>query len=423
MGMNLYTLDTPRYANLIEQRIKKLQEKGAITFESAHFCKDMSIMSVEVHARIIKLGDREFVISVARDITERKQRERELETIFDGIEDGILFIDKNCQILRVNRAILKIFDKSDFSDLIGKKCFADVFKKDSMCENCPAEMVFKDSNAHHAHKISNITDKGRIILAVSTFPIKDDDGRVNNAIVHVKNITETVKLEDQILYQERLTGIGELAAGIAHEIRNPLGNIAASAQLCLSKHELPINAMKHLRIILKNSENANKIVKSLLGFAKQREISFKIGDINQVIKSACELVKARCAKRHVILTKKLPRRLPQIILDENAMEEAFLNFILNALDAMTKGGRLIITAYLDSQNNEIVVNFSDTGEGIPQEYLDKIFQPFFTTKRDGVGLGLCLAQQVINYHKGKLNIKSKVMQGTEVEVRLPISRN
>jgi signal transduction histidine kinase len=292
-----------------------------------------------------------------------------------------------------------------------------------MCENCPAEMVFKDSNAHHAHKISNITDKGRIILAVSTFPIKDDDGRVNNAIVHVKNITETVKLEDQILYQERLTGIGELAAGIAHEIRNPLGNIAASAQLCLSKHELPINAMKHLRIILKNSENANKIVKSLLGFAKQREISFKIGDINQVIKSACELVKARCAKRHVILTKKLPRRLPQIILDENAMEEAFLNFILNALDAMTKGGRLIITAYLDSQNNEIVVNFSDTGEGIPQEYLDKIFQPFFTTKRDGVGLGLCLAQQVINYHKGKLNIKSKVMQGTEVEVRLPISRN
>lgn len=422
MGMNLYALDTLEYAKLTEQRIKKLPEKGATTFESAHLCKDRFMMSVEVHARIIKLGGRELVISVARDITERRQRERELGAIFDGIEDGILFIDKDCRILRVNRAILKMFDESDFSDLIGKKCFADFHKRDSMCENCPAEKALKDGNVHHAPRISNIIDKGRIVLAISAFPIKGEDGKVNNVIVHMKNITETVKLEDQILYQERLAGIGELAAGIAHEIRNPLGNIAASAQLCLSKYELPETARKHLKIILKNSENANKVVKSLLGFAKQREISFKTGDIGQVIKNACDFVKARCLKKRVILTKRWPRRFPQILLDEKAIEEAFLNFILNALDAMPNGGRLTIIAYPDFQNNEVVVIFSDTGEGISQEYLDKIFQPFFTTKKDGVGLGLCLAHQVINYHKGKLNIKSKVGQGTEIEVKLPISR-
>jgi len=169
MGMNFYALDTLEYAKLTEQRIKKLLEKGATTFESAHLCKDRPMTSVEVHACIIKLGGRELVISVARDITERRQRERELGAIFDGIEDGILFIDKDCQILRVNRAILKMFEKNDFFDLVGKKCPVDFLKKDNMCENCPAEKALKNGNVHHAPRISNITNKGRMVLAVSAY--------------------------------------------------------------------------------------------------------------------------------------------------------------------------------------------------------------------------------------------------------------
>ncbi|MBU1614111.1 PAS domain-containing sensor histidine kinase, partial [bacterium] len=210
--------------------------------------------------------------------------------------------------------------------------------------------------------------------------------------------------------------------GIAHEIRNPLGNITAAAQFCLDKYKLHQLARKHLKIILRNAENANKIVKDLLDFARPTEISFKLGHISEVISSACNLVKARCSRQRVRLTRRCSRQLPQVLLDEKQLEAAFLNFILNALEAMPNGGRLTITAYPDSQNNEVEVRFSDTGEGISEEKLNEIFTPFFTTKEEGVGLGLCLAHQVISYHKGKINIKSKVGQGTEVKVMLPILR-
>ncbi|MBU0568389.1 PAS domain-containing sensor histidine kinase, partial [bacterium] len=143
---------------------------------------------------------------------------------------------------------------------------------------------------------------------------------------------------------------------------------------------------------------------------------------SEVISSACNLVKARCSRQRVRLTRRCSRQLPQVLLDEKQLEAAFLNFILNALEAMPNGGRLTITAYPDSQNNEVEVRFSDTGEGISEEKLNEIFTPFFTTKEEGVGLGLCLAHQVISYHKGKINIKSKVGQGTEVKVMLPILR-
>ena len=243
-----------------------------------------------------------------------------------------------------------------------------------------------------------------------------EDGYVNS---YASDITELKKVVDQLLFQERLAVMGELAAGIAHEIRNPLGSIAASSQFVLGKYKLTGQVKKHLKIIIKNSENANRIIKDLLDFAKPREISFKPGHIGEVINSACNLVKARCAKQRVRLKRKWSRRIPHILLDEKQLEEAFLNFILNALDAMPSGGSLMINANLDFQTNDIIVSFLDTGSGISPENINKLFTPFFTTKEEGVGLGLAVARNIIKSHKGRINIESKVGQGTEVVVRLP----
>lgn len=368
------------------------------------------------------------VVELATDLTEKielehklEQTKKNLQAIFDSIGDGVSVIDRDYRLVRVNQGILKIYNKRDFSNLLGRKCFAEYYQSESICENCPAQKTFEDGKPHHITKIRH-QDKGRVVLDISTFPIKDDRGEVVQVIKYIKDVTATIKLEDQLLYQERLAGVGELAAGIAHEIRNPLGNITAAAQFCLDKYKIHQMARKHLKIILRNAENANKIVKDLLDFARPTEISFKLGHISEVISSACNLVKARCSRQRVRLTRRCSRQLPQVLLDEKQLEAAFLNFILNALEAMPNGGRLTITAYPDSQNNEVEVRFSDTGEGISEEKLNEIFTPFFTTKEEGVGLGLCLAHQVISYHKGKINIKSKVGQGTEVKVMLPILR-
>ena len=415
--------DCPSTKVLRTGEVQKSRQKAYDKFGNVKYFEYTSTPLVNEKGRTIG------VIELATDLTEKieleyklKEVKDKLQVVFDNIEDGISIIDKNCQILRVNKGILKMFNKRDFSEVIGKKCFAEYYKSEGMCSNCSAQKTFEDGNPYHVTRIWHISDKGRVVLDISTFPIKDKNGEVIQVIEYIKNITDRVKLEDQLLYQERLAGVGELAAGIAHEIRNPLGNIVASAQFCLGKYRLHELARKHLRIILKNAENANGIVKDLLDFAKPTEISYKLGNIGEVIGSACNLVKTRCSKDRVRLTKRISKRLPKILLDEKHLEEAFLNFILNGLDAMSGGGRLTITAYPDSEKNEVAVSFSDTGEGIPPEILSKIFDPFFTTKDKGVGLGLTLTRQIINYHKGTVEIKSEVSKGTEIIVRLPILR-
>jgi len=166
-----------------------------------------------------------------------------------------------------------------------------------------------------------------------------------------------------------MAGIGELAAGIAHEIRNPLGNISASAQLCLSKQMQSEQFKKHMRLILRNSRSANKIIQDLLNFARPSEMIFNPGQISTVITRVCSLAKARCIKQNVRLSKRVSRRMPKIMMDEKRLEQVFLNFIINSLDSMGTGGRLFISAY--PEEKEMIVRFLDTGVGIPDKDMDK----------------------------------------------------
>jgi signal transduction histidine kinase len=218
---------------------------------------------------------------------------------------------------------------------------------------------------------------------------------------------------------EKLNEIEVLAAGIAHEIRNPIGNVKAAAQLCFKKYDPDERLRTYLKIIIKNTEKVNRVIKDLLNLAKPHKALFKRGSIDKVINNLCDLVKAKCSKQKVLLIKRSSRRLPEISLDERLLEEAFLNLILNALDAMPKGGRLAITTYYDYNAREIVISFIDSGSGISEDNQGRIFYPFFTTKKNGTGLGLSLALQIIELHKGKIHIESKLDYGTEVTVRLP----
>ena len=228
---------------------------------------------------------------------------------------------------------------------------------------------------------------------------------------------ELQEAQQELVRSEKLALLGKFSSGIAHEIRNPLANIRASAQFCLSKFDVSEDVTKHLRVIVRNSDVANKIIKELIDLAKPSEVSLKLGNIGDVINRVCDLIRTRCEKQRVVLHKRWSKRLPEILMDEERMEKALLNFVLNGLDSMTRGGSLSINAYPDSQRQEVVVSILDTGKGISQENLEKIFHPFFTTKRDGIGLGLCLAEQVINSHKGTVTINSKTGQGTEVVIR------
>lgn len=237
-----------------------------------------------------------------------------------------------------------------------------------------------------------------------------------------KEIAERKQLENQLIRSERLAGVGELAAGIAHEIRNPLGNISSSAQICLSKYKPDKQIKEFLDIIQEESEKANAIIKGLLDFANPREVKLESADICCVIKKVLNCVDARFQENNVQVELNCPENIPSIMLDEKWLQQALQNFILNSIQAMTGGGKLLISAQFDLKNNDLLVIIQDNGKGIPQENMSKIFDPFYTTREDGVGLGLSLCHQIISDHQGKMQIESEEGKGTKVCLTFPISK-
>ena len=235
-----------------------------------------------------------------------------------------------------------------------------------------------------------------------------------------KEISERKQLENQLIRSERLAGVGVLAAGIAHEIRNPLGNISSSAQICLSKYNPKNETRDFLEIIQEESEKANAIIKGLLDFANPREVKLKKGSVCQVIKNVLNSVNARCMENNIELKTKCPSTIPRIMLDEKWLEQAFLNLILNAIQAMPRGGELKISASADFNQKLLTVKIEDTGVGISKINLSKIFDPFYTTREDGVGLGLSLCHQIISDHNGLMQVESTIDKGTTVKISFPI---
>lgn len=264
--------------------------------------------------------------------------------------------------------------------------------------------------------------------------LKDTEGNIVGVLAIGQDVTERKRSEEalkktykeleetqqQLIQSKTLAALGEFAAGLAHEIRNPLANIHASAQYCQKKNRSEDQMKKHLDIILRNSERANRIIKDLLDFAKPRELSFMLCDVGEIIDKACNLTEAKRSEYHVRLEKKYAKDLPPIMIDKTSMEQVFVNCILNALDAMKNGGKLSIT--VNTEGEEFLITFADTGEGIQREDLEKIFNPFYTTKPDGVGLGLSVMHQIIQAHQGQIDVKSQRNEGTTVTMSLPISR-
>ncbi|KQC11867.1 MAG: hypothetical protein APR54_10440 [Candidatus Cloacimonas sp. SDB] len=266
---------------------------------------------------------------------------------------------------------------------------------------------------YHFYKIKHKANiKLRELVAAKT-----KDLTISNESLK-KEIRERKKIEHQLIRSERLAGVGELAAGIAHEIRNPLGNISSSAQVCISKITRDDDLKKYLKIIIDESEKANSIIKGLLDFANPRVMNLKKGSINQVLNSVIKSVAARCQKSNVEVELEFSKDSPDLLIDKKWLEQAFLNLILNSLQAMPTGGKLKIKEQISEDKLEIII--SDTGTGISDKVLKKIFDPFFTTKEDGVGLGLSLAHQIIIDHNGTLVIESEKGRGTDVIISFKI---
>jgi two-component system NtrC family sensor kinase len=258
---------------------------------------------------------------------------------------------------------------------------------------------------------------------ISTYPITDDTDEVIQTILVEKDVTEKRRLEGFLAQSEKMAAVGELAAGIAHEINNPLTVIMANAQIL--QREIPVvneDWQDSVDLIFRAGARALHSVRDLLNFARKEEFDLSTIDINDTIDRSLDMLKYEAASRSVKLVFEPGQNLPPVLGSFNHLQGVWLNLILNAMDAVGEEQGLIrITTY--HQGNDTHVCVSDNGPGISPENLKRIFEPFFTTKDPdrGTGLGLSVCHRVIKQHGGLILVDSEIGKGTVFSVILPVA--
>jgi len=227
------------------------------------------------------------------------------------------------------------------------------------------------------------------------------------------------RVEKQLRHADRLTTIGQLAAGVAHELNEPLSSVLGFAQLARKHPALPDQVARDLEKIVAVSLHAREIVRKLMVFARQSPPSTSRVDLNQVVEEALSLLESRCAGSNVAVVRRLARGLPQITADPSQLHQVVVNLVVNAIQAMPSGGTLKITT--GASDDHLVLAFEDSGVGMSKEVLDQLFVPFFTTKdvNEGTGLGLPVVHGIIASHGGTIRVKSAPGRGSRFEIRLP----
>jgi len=242
---------------------------------------------------------------------------------------------------------------------------------------------------------------------------------------------EYKKQQKQIIRAEKLAAMGQLAAGLAHEINNPLGGISNCLKLISTKINKPNpkpkdfkDSIKYLRTSEQELNRSIRIVRNFLAFSKRPNLNPILTNINTVILELIALIEPQATVQNILITKELDSDLPQLMVDAQQLHQALMNIILNSLEAMPQGGKLKVSSGYDQRDEAIKIEITDTGYGIPEENLPYLFEPFFSSKPEGkgIGLGLSIVYEVIDEHNGSIEVESEVDKGTTFIIKLPIHK-
>ena len=357
------------------------------------------------------------ILGVFWDITDRKLAEEKIRraaeewrSTFDSITDMISIHDKDFKILRVNMAFAKAF-KMHPRDVIGKTCYELMHGSDKPCAFCPHQHTLDNKRSALIEMFEPCLG---IYVEISTSPILNDKGEVISTVHIVEDITQRKELEKE----QQLAQLGRLVADMAHEVNNPLMIISGRAQLSLMEKIKDEAINKNLNIIVEECQRANGIIQRLLHFSRPSKGERKPLNINNCIDGVVNIIEHQFGLANITVKRDFLKDPPLILGDEQQFQEIFMNLLTNAKDAMPQGGTINIAT--SRKKNSIKIDFQDTGRGMPEEVLKKIFQPFVTTKEKGTGLGLAVCYGIIKAHNGEISFESEVGKGTTVTILLPI---
>ena len=261
---------------------------------------------------------------------------------------------------------------------------------------------------------------GRMIpLDVSVSLLEGDDGIFLGHIILFRDMTEVQNLKREVETTQRLASLGRLAAGIAHEIRNPLSSIKGFATYFRDRYRENPEDLKTAQIMVQEVERLNRVIGELLEFARPVAVKPKPTSMNRLIQHSLRMIESQAAENNIKVHTSLSPDIKDFPIDQDRINQVLLNLYLNALEAMDKGGTLSVSLSRDGESGGIMVTVSDTGKGIDKKDVDHIFDPYFTTKQSGTGLGLAIVHKIISSHKGEVKVSSKPGRGTVVTIHLP----
>ncbi|OZM58665.1 hypothetical protein CIB95_03600 [Lottiidibacillus patelloidae] len=360
-------------------------------------------------ALLISLSNRRYF----KMFKELKGMQQTYQSLFDYNPDLVFMFDRNGKLTKVNDNFTNVTGYSE--EYFQKKSFASIFSKEDLrLVHSTYEKVISGEPQNHFIEIIH-KDGKKLKMEVTVVPMVIAES-IQGIIGYAKDVTLLKETEEMLKRSEKLSVVGELAAGVAHEIRNPLTTIRGFLQMEKKEDR---KAAYFQSIMIDEIDRINFIVSEFLALAKPQKLSFEKRCIVPIIEETVALTQSEANLNSVIINVNFEGEIPAINCEKNQLKQVFINILKNGMEAMPQGGNVLIKVF--ARNDQVVIRFIDEGVGIPEERIERIGEPFFTLKEKGMGLGMTMSFKIIEEHAGEIKIKSKVGVGTTVDVLLPIS--
>jgi PAS domain S-box-containing protein len=332
--------------------------------------------------------------------------------VLDNMADAVVALDREGRITVFNRAAEAVFSLKE-KDVLGKRP-AEVMPGGTVLEE-----ALRTGENLKDREIECTVSERRSLLSFTTSPIRNRQGAIDSLVALIRDLTERRALEESLRRREKLSAMGELASGVAHEVRNPLNAISMIAQR-LEREFTPEEGEGEYRAltgtVVKESRRLGEIIQRFLRLARPPKPELALTDLGLVIEEVSHIVSSEVQAKGVVLEKDLAPMEP-VLLDRNQMKQVVLNIVQNSLHATPRGGTIRIMT--GRGKSGVTITVSDTGHGIPRENLDKIFDLYFTTKSEGTGMGLAIAHQIVMIHGGHIEVESEPGKGAIFRIHLP----